>query len=161
MNRRVEGNHALAHAIYLANQLKLSVLCYEGLSCTYRLANRRLHTFVLEGIPDTAARLEELGVGYVFYLRAKRSDPEDVFYRLAEDAAAVVTDDYPTFLATRYNARVQEKLTVQFLAVDSSCIVPMNKFEKREYAAYTIRPKIHRLLPGYMKPLEMPKPQQR
>ena len=161
MNRRVDGNHALAHAIHLANELKLPVLFYEGLSCTYRLANRRLHTFVLEGVPDTAARVAKLGVGYVFYLRAKRSDADDVLYRLAEDAAAVVTDDYPTFLATRYNARVQQKLTIPFLAVDSSCIVPMNKFEKREYAAYTIRPKIHRLLPGYMKPLVMPQPLQR
>ena len=161
MNRRVEGNHALAHAIDLANELKLPVLYFEGLSYTYHLANRRFHTFVLEGIPDTTERLEKLGVGYVFYLRAKHSDPEDVLYRLAEDAALVVTDDYPTFLASRYNARVQQKLKVQFLAVDSSCIVPMNQFEKREYAAYTIRPKIHRLLPGYMKPLKMPKPQHR
>ena len=132
MNRRVDGNHALAHAIYLANQLRLPVLFYEGLSCTYRLANRRLHTFVLEGVPDTAARLEKLGVGYVFYLRARRSDADDVLYRLAAEAALVVTDDYPTFLATRYNERVKEKLTVHFLAVDSSCIVPMSKFDKYE-----------------------------
>lgn len=161
MNRRVDGNHALAHAIFLANQLKLPVLFYEALTCTYRHANRRIHTFILEGVPETALRLEKLGVGYVFYLRAKRSDSNDIFYRLAEDAAAVVTDDYPIFIAASHNQSVPSKLKVPYLAVDSSCVVPMNKFEKREYAAYTIRPKIQRMLPSFMKPLEMPQPRQR
>ncbi|MGA2594400.1 MAG: deoxyribodipyrimidine photolyase, partial [Bryobacteraceae bacterium] len=68
-------------------------------------------------------------------------------------AAAVVTDDYPTFVAARHNAGVAPKLDVSFYAVDASCIVPMNCFDKREYAAYTIRPKIHKLLPQYLKPL--------
>lgn len=157
MNRRVDGNHALAHAIWLANSLKLPVLFYEGLTCTYRHANRRIHTFVLEGVPETAARLEKLGVGYVFYLRARRSDANDTFYRLAANAAAVVTDDYPTFIAAEHLGSVPEKLDIPFFAVDSSCVIPMNKFEKREWAAYTIRPKVKRFLPGYLKPLEMPK----
>ena len=40
-------------------------------------------------------------------------DPNDVLYRLAESAAAVVTDDYPTFIAREHNARsVPEKLDV-------------------------------------------------
>lgn len=30
---------------------------------------------------------------------------------------------------------------------------PMNCFEKREYAARTIRPKVHRLLPEYLRPV--------
>jgi len=157
MNRRVESNHALAHAIHLANTLKVPVLVYEALTCTYRQANRRIHTFILEGVPETSSRLDKLGIGYVFYLRARRSDADDMLYRLAEDAAAVVTDDYPSFIAATHNASVPGKLKIPYLAVDSSCIVPMNRFEKREYAAYTIRPKIHKLLPGYMKPLQMPK----
>jgi deoxyribodipyrimidine photo-lyase len=156
MNRRVEANHALAHAIAWANELKLPVLVYEGLTCTYRQANDRIHTFVLEGVPDTAARLAQLGIGYTFYLRRKRSSPNDVFYRLAAKAAAVVTDDYPTFIAAEHNKSVPSKLDIPFVAVDSSCVVPMSRFEKREYAAYTIRPKVHRFLPSYLKPFDMP-----
>src|ERR1700685_4079739 len=38
-----------------------------------------------------------------------------------------------------------------YYAVDSSCIVPMSCFENREYAAYTIRPKIRKLLPKYLR----------
>lgn len=158
MNRRTTSNHALAHAISIANDLQLPVLYYEGLTCTYPYANDRLHTFLLDGVADTAARLAKLGIGYVFYLRRKRSDENDVLYRLAEQAAAVISDDYPTFIAVTHNASVPAKLKIAFHAVDSSCVVPMKTLEKREYAAYTIRPKIHRVLGRYLVPLQMAKP---
>lgn len=161
MNRRVDSNHALAHAIELANQHKLPVLFYEGLTCTYPYASDRFHTFLLEGVPPTATALAQAGIGYVFYLRRTRADTDDVLYRLAKQAAAIVTDDYPTFIARRHNASVPAKLEIPYYAVDSSCIVPMRRLEKREYAAYTIRPKIKRLLPEYLKPLVMPTPAKR
>jgi deoxyribodipyrimidine photo-lyase len=110
----------------------------------------------LEGIPETAARLKTLGIGYVFYLRRKRSDPDNVLYQLAAESAAIVTDDYPAFVAAAHNSRVPGKIGVAYHAVDSSCIVPMSLFEKREYAAYTLRPKIQRLLSKYLAPFEMP-----
>ncbi len=154
MNRRAESNHALAFAVDLANRHNLPVLFYEGLTCSYPFANDRFHTFLIEGAPETARRLEKLGIGYVFYLRRKRSDPNDILYKLAADAAAVVTDDYPTFVARNHNASVPEKLDTAYYAVDSSCIVPMAHFSKQEWAAYTIRPKIHKVLARYLQPVE-------
>ena len=41
-----------------------------------------------------------------------------------------------------------------YYVVDSSCIVPMSLLRKQEYAAYTIRPKIHRLLDECLQPVE-------
>ena len=105
MNRRADSNHGLAWAAQLANELDLPVLCYEGLTCSYPQANDRLHTFILEGVAETRRRLKKLGVGYCFHLRRRRSDPDDALYRLAADAAAIVTDDYPTFIAARHNRR--------------------------------------------------------
>lgn len=153
-NQRADSNHALAYAAQLANSVKAPLLCYQGLTHDYPHANDRLHTFILEGVAETERRLRRLGAGYVFYLRRRRSDPNDILYRLAAESAAVVTDDYPAFLAARHNRSVPPKLGMACLAVDSSCVVPMSLFEKREYAAYTIRPKITRLLPKYLKPLE-------
>jgi deoxyribodipyrimidine photo-lyase len=136
MNRRVEWNHALAYAVELANERNLPVLFYEG---EYRGTNDRLQKFIEEGGADTAARTRKLGIGYVF-------DSSDAL----PDAAAVVTDDHPIL------AKPPE-IDVACFAVDSSCIVPMSRFDKREYAAYTIRPKIRRLLDGYMQPLVLPR----
>ncbi len=157
MNRRAGANHALSYAISLANERDLPVLFYEGLTCSYPSANGRLHTFLLEGVPDTAADLEEHGIGYLFYLRKRRADPDNLLYELAKDAAAIVTDDYPAFIARRHNARVPFKVGIPYYAVDSSCIVPMACFDKREYAAYTIRPKINKLLTRYLKPPPRPR----
>ena len=157
MNRRVESNHALAFAVDLANRHRLPVLFYEGLTCSYPSANDRLHTFLLEGVPATAGRLRTLGIGYVFYLRRRLADADNILYRLAEDAAAVVTDDYPAFVARDHNRRVPAKLGIPYYAVDSSCIVPMAHFTKQEYAAYTIRPKIRKALGEYLTPVAPPR----
>lgn len=159
MNRRVEGNHALAYAVQLANERRLPVLVYEGLTYTYPHANDRLHTFMLEAVPQIEKQLHALGIGYVHYLRRTKSDPHDVLYRLAQDAAFVVTDDYPVFIAAGHNARVPLKIGVACAAVDSSCVVPMNRIPARQYAAYTIRPRIRELLPEYLKPLPLPRPE--
>ncbi len=153
MNRRVASNHALAYAAELANERRLRLLVYEGLTHDYRAANDRIHTFVLEGVPETAASLHRLGAGYFFYLRTRRSSPNDVLYRLAAEATCVITDDYPVFIASDHNRAVPEKIGVSYIAVDSSCVVPMNVHQKQAYAAFSIRPKIHAELPKYLNPV--------
>ena len=154
MNRRVGMNHALKYAVHSANRLGLPLLVYEGLTCTYPKANDRMHTFVLQNVPDMEQGLRERSIGYLFYLRRRKADANDVLYRLAKEAAAVVTDDYPAFIAAAHNASVPQKIGVAYYAVDSSCIVPMSRHEKRNYGAYTIRPRIHKMLPDYLLPFE-------
>lgn len=153
VNRRVAFNHGLAYAVELANRAGLPVLFYEGLTYDYPHASDRLHTFILEGIPDNERECRRLGIGYLFYRRRRAKDPNDLVYRLARDAAALVTDDYPLWPCKQYNASVPGKIAIPYYAVDSSCIVPMSCFAKREYAAYTIRPKIRKLLPKYLNPV--------
>jgi len=110
-------------------------------------------------VPGTERRLRVLGIGYVFHLQRRRSDsgsdpsgsdPDD---RLAADAAALVTDDYPRLTSGDRNRSVPDNLAVPFYAVDSSCIVPMSHFTKQEYAAYTIRPKIGKALEACLRPV--------
>ena len=154
MNRRADSNHALEFAAARANALKLPLLVYEGLTCSYPYASDRFHTFLLEGVAEMSRRLAKRGIGYLFHLRRRRGDPNDALYRLAAQAALVVTDDYPTFVARDHNRSVPARIGVPYLAVDSSCVIPMRLFEKKEYAAYTIRPKVHRLLDAHLRPVE-------
>ncbi len=156
MNRRADANHALAYAVHIANEHHLPLLVYEGLTCTYKYANDRLHTFAIEAVPETAKAVRKLRAGFLFYLRRRRSDANNILYRLAERALCVVTDDYPAFVAAGHNATVPGKIGVACIAVDSSCIVPMNCHEKRAWGAYTIRPKIRRELPKYLRPVAIP-----
>jgi deoxyribodipyrimidine photo-lyase len=144
-NRRVESNHALLFAAGLANQLRLPLLFLQELTCTYPCANDRLHTFALEGVPETEARLRELGIGFAFHLQRRKCEPADAVHSLAADAAAVVTDDCPLL--------PPEAFCAAGFAIDSSCIVPARSIDGRAYAAYALRPKIERLLPRFLKPV--------
>ncbi len=154
-NRRVDGNHGLLYAAEMANRCNLPVLYYEPLTFEHKYANDRLHTFMLEGAPENAKRARKAGLGYLCFLRRKPADPEDAIFDLAKDAAAIVTDDYPVYVVDDHNRDMPNRLNVACYAVDSSCVVPMARLAKREYAAYTIRPKIHRMLDEYLKPFDV------
>jgi deoxyribodipyrimidine photo-lyase len=153
MFKRVENNHALIYAVRKANELKLPLVVYEGLKYYYPWASDRIHTFILEGVEEKREAFEKLGIRYVFYLQKDKSSPTQTVAKLAKDAALIVTDDFPCFIIPQHNERISSKAQVPVFAVDSNGIIPMSKFDKEEYGAYTIRPKIKKLLDNYLKPL--------
>jgi deoxyribodipyrimidine photo-lyase len=155
MFKRVDNNHALIWASRKANELKLPLVVYEGLKYYYPWASDRLHTFILEGVEEKRAAFAELGIRYVFYLQKDKDSPKQTVAKLAKDAALIVTDDYPCFIIPEHNRRIAERADISVFAVDSNGVIPMSKFDKEEYAAYTIRPMINRLLERYLKPLPM------
>ena len=152
MYKRTSYNHALTFAIKKANELKLPLVVYEGLKYYYPWANDRLHTFILEGVEEKKSEFERLGVRYIFYLQKDAQSPRQTVARLARDAACIVTDDYPCFIIPEHNESISDHAAVPVYAVDSNGVIPMSKIEKEEYGAYTIRPKIKKLLPDYLKP---------
>ncbi len=150
VNRRVSFNQGLDYAIDLANQASLPLLVYEEISCSYRYANDRFHIFMLEGVADLAKAARTLGAGYVFHLQLAKSQPKDTFLHIVQNARAIVADDYPVSTVREYNRKISQKVSCSYFVADSSCIIPMSLFEKREYAAYTIRPKIKKFLPQWL-----------
>ncbi len=153
MYKRVDNNHSLIYAIRRANELKLPLVVYEGLKYYYPWASDRLHTFILEGVEEKRLEFERLGIRYLFYLQKNADSPKNTVAALAKDAALIVTDDFPCFIIPEHNRRIAERAEIPVFAVDSNGIIPMSKFDKEEYAAYTIRPKINKLLDRYLKPL--------
>ena len=143
-NRRVAANHALLYAAEMANRMNLPLVCLERLSCAWPTASDRFHTFVLEGVAEMQARLRKLGAGYIFQLPRRKTTSDARLRAVIAGAASVVTDDC---------LRATPEIDVQLHAVDSSCIVPMSKILRRSYAAYSIRPKIQRLLPEFLRPV--------
>lgn len=152
MFKRTSRNHALTWAIRRANELKMPLVVYEALKYYYPWASDRIHTFILEGVEEKRRKFEELGIRYIFYLQKDESSPKNTVAKLARDAALIVTDDFPCFIIPGHNRRIAERAEIAVHAVDSNGIIPMSKFVKEEYAAYTIRPKIKKLLPSYLKP---------
>jgi len=152
MFKRVDNNHALVWAIRKANELKLPLVVYEGLKYYYPWASDRIHTFILEGVEEKRREFASRGIRYLFYLQKDASSPKNTVATLARDAALIVTDDFPCFIIPEHNRRIAERAEIAVHAVDSNGIIPMSKFDKEEYAAYTIRPKINKLLERYLVP---------
>jgi deoxyribodipyrimidine photo-lyase len=156
MFKRASHNYALNFAIQMANELRLPLVVYEGLKFYYPWANDRLHTFILEGVAEKYAELSERGIRYIFYLQRNSSDPKHTIRRLAREAAALVTDDYPCFIIPEHNERIAQ-FSLPVYAVDANGMVPLAALPKEEYAAYTIRPKIHRLLRDLPRSISTPR----
>ena len=146
MFKRTTHNHALKFAIEQANERDLPLVVYEGLKYYYPWASDRLHTFILEGVEEKRKAFEKFGITYVFYLQKDKKSPKQTVKKIAKDAAIFVTDDFPCFIIPDHNAAIVEKAQIPVFAVDSNGIIPMSKFEKENYGAYTIRPKINKIL---------------
>src|ERR1035441_5918474 len=96
------------------------------------------------GRKNSGSRRWILGAGYIFQLPRRKTTSDARLRVVIGGAASVVTDDC---------LRSTPRIDVQLHAVDSSCIVPMSRIPERSYAAYSIRPKIHRLLPEFLRPV--------
>lgn len=154
MFKRTTHNHALNFAIREANERKLPLVVYEGLKFYYPWASDRIHTFILEGVEEKRKAFEKLGIKYIFYLQKDKKSPKDTVAKIAKDAVLLVTDDFPCFIIPDHNKAIVEKAKIPVYAVDSNGVIPMSRFEKEEYAAYTIRPKIKKMVDEYLKPFE-------
>ena len=155
MFKRASHNYALNFAIQMANERQLPLVVYEGLKFYYPWASDRIHTFILEGVAEKQGEFSERGIRYIFYLQRNERDPRNTVAKLAREAALLVTDDYPCFIIPGHNARIAQ-LKLPVYAVDANGMVPMSALPKEEYAAYTIRPKINRLLPDLPRKIVTP-----
>lgn len=143
---RLEENWALRYATIAADRLGLPVIIHQGLDPTYEYASDRIHSFVLNNARELSIRARRLGLTYRFALRRRHADDRRVVDRLASRAALVVTDDFPTCGIAERTQRFAERVGVRVVAVDSHGVIPASAFQKEEWAARTIRPKIAKLL---------------
>ena len=161
MQRRRRGvdNDALNLAIAAGNALGLPVMAVFGLTAAYPGAQRRHYRFLLDGLVDGAHDLERRGVPLVVRI----GPPDAVIPAVAEEAGAalVVGDENPVRLARQWRDRVARDLRMPFYLVDADVVVPSAHFPAEEYAARTIRPKIQRLLPEYLRHVQNPEPRMR
>jgi deoxyribodipyrimidine photo-lyase len=161
MQRAQRGvdNPALNLAIELGNALATPVVAVFSLTADYPHAQRRHYRFLVEGLVDAERDLAERGVPLVVRLGA----PGEVVPAVAAEVAAaiVVGDENPVRIGCRWRDEVARALKVPFRLVDADVVVPSSIFPNEEFAARTIRPKIHRVWQEYLKPLPMMKAETR
>ncbi len=148
--QRARYNHALEYAVLRANALGLPVLVVFGLTESYPSANLRHFVFLLEGLLDTSRALARRGIPFSVRL----GDPAEVAIRAAGRAALIVADRGYLRHQKRWREQVARGVACPVVEVETDVVVPLYAVsDHAEFAARTIRPKIHRVLRRYLVPL--------
>ncbi len=152
-------NPALNMAIAMGNAAGLPVVAAFSLTADYPQAQRRHYRFLVEGLADAEAELRRRGVQLVIRL----GKPDEEIPRIAAElnASLVVGDENPIRVAQAWREQVARAIKVPFHLVDADVVVPTSLFPKEEFAARTIRPKIHRVWHDFLKPLPSPEAKNR
>lgn len=150
-SQRVHYNHALKHAIELANHMRLPLVVFFGLSDGYPEANARHYHFMLEGLKEVKDLLEKLHIHFLLI----KGKPEEMILRYLSDAQALVMDYGYLKVPRAWRLHVIEESNIRFPhlfidMIDTDLIVPVRvASNKAEYGAYTIRPKIKKLYESF------------
>lgn len=149
-SQRVHYNHALNHAIKLANQFQLPLLCFFGLDDSYPEANQRSYAFMLEGLKEVKELLKKMGISFLL----KFGKPNEVIIPFLKDAQALVMDRGYLRHQRAWRKQVYESMrndeSIMIDMVDTDLVVPVHiASNKVEYGAYTIRPKIKKIYLDY------------
>ncbi|ADU61100.1 MAG: deoxyribodipyrimidine photo-lyase [Pseudodesulfovibrio sp.] len=153
--QRVRDNWGLLHAREMAGQEHALVVVF-CLAPAFLGATLRQYDFMLSGLAQVEGDLAALGIPFVLL----QGDPGQEIPRLAAElgAGGVVTDFDPLRVKQGWQGAAAHALPVSFIEVDGHNVVPARQVSpKQEYAARTIRPKIHRLIGEYLEefpPLE-------
>jgi deoxyribodipyrimidine photo-lyase len=149
MQRAQRGvdNHAVDLATKIANLLGLPLVVYFAGISNFPHANLRHYAFLNQGLPDIEADLAARNISFVM-----RRAPHESHEQLLADvqAAFLIGDENPMREPERWRKHLASRIKIPFWTVDTDVVVPSKLIEKAQYGAYTIRPRLYRLLPEYL-----------
>ncbi len=152
--QRALDNPALETAIAASNLLDIPVVVFFGLVTRHPIANLRHYQFMLEGLADTAQRLEKRGIGFVLrQCDGTKSNHQFARFCAEVKPALVIVDEDP---ARRDDAWTRESTLyprAPLWSVDADVIVPPTLLGREHFAARTIRPRIRERLDEFLTPI--------
>ena len=150
-SQRAEYNHALEYAITRANESKLPVIVYFGLTDAFPEANERHYYFMLEGLKDVQKSLANKGIGMII----ERCSPEVGIVKFAKRAYLVVCDSGYLKIQRKWRGYVSKHVQCPLIQVESDVVIPVEMASnKEEYSAATLRRKLQHVLLQYLVPIE-------
>jgi deoxyribodipyrimidine photo-lyase len=147
--QRVTDNWALLQAQILAVEHKRPLVVVFCLVPDYPSANIRHYGFMLKGLQEVEKNLLKLNIPFGLLFG---NPPESLPVYLAKiKAAFLVTDFDPLRIKRSWQQDVAAGIEGSMYVVDGHNIVPCwHASPKQEYGAYTLRPKLKKLLPDFL-----------
>ena len=137
--RRYRYNAALERAIEVALEINKPLLVVEGVSIRHRWTSERVVTFMVQGLVENIETFSDLPVSYLPWVENHKDSGDSLLRRISEKAAAMIIDDYPTYLPLWVQKRAAKTTSVWLEAVDSTGIIPMQMSEKEFSTAHSFR----------------------
>ncbi|MBV6513069.1 MAG: hypothetical protein FMNOHCHN_02595 [Ignavibacteriaceae bacterium] len=154
-DQRAYDNWALLFAQKLAQENNLALVVAFSLVPEFLQATRRQYGFMLKGLEETENHLKKLNIPF-HMLSGSPADTLPEFIH-EHNCSYLVADFDPLKIKRVWKRDVAKKIHIPFYEVDAHNIVPtLIVSDKTEYGAYTIRPKINRLLPEYLTDIPAP-----
>lgn len=148
-DQRVHDNWALLFAQKLAKEKKKPFVVIFNLVPDFLEATIRQYGFMLKGLQEIEAELNKYNIP--FFLLSGKPEIEIPKFLKKNNASILVTDFDPLRIKRIWKKEVAKKTDIPFYEVDAHNIIPcFYVSNKAEFAAYTIRPKIHKLLPEFL-----------
>ena len=146
-------NHAVDLAVHIANLLELPLLVYFAAISNFPHANLRHYAFLNQGLADIEQDLQRRNITFIM-----RRAPYESHEQLLSDvrAAFLIGDENPLRVPEQWRKQLASRIAIPFWTVDADVVVPSKLMEKAQYGAYTIRPRLYRLLPDYLRLYENP-----
>lgn len=150
-DQRVRDNWALIYAQEEAickNTTLTVVFCVVP---EFLGATERQYGFMLKGLREVEIELAKFNISF----KLLTGNPPDEVIKFVKESGAslLVTDFNPLRIVSAWKKKVTENLQAEFHEVDAHNIVPCRiASDKLEFGAYTIRPKINRLLDEFLEP---------
>lgn len=149
--QRGHDNHAVDLAVKIAAELELPLVVYFAAISNFPHANLRHYAFLNRGLVDVEEDLAARNIAFV--MRRAPHESHEKFFADVE-AAMVIGDENPMREPERWRKHLASVLQVPFWTVDTDVVVPSKLIDKAQYGAYTIRPRIQRVLPDFLHPCE-------
>ena len=151
-DRRSNNNWALVHAQNIAIRLKAPLTVFYSLNGNSSDGNNRQYGFLLKGLVDTIKELEKYKIP--FHIRRGDAISSIKKYISKANTGYLITDFSPLRVYKNRVAKLVSEINIPFEIVDAHNIVPTwTVSEKQEFAAHTLRRKIHLLLDEFMHPI--------
>lgn len=137
--RRTRFNHALDRAASWARSLDIPLVVVEALGLNHRWASARFHQFIIEGMENNAAAFAEAGIQYIPFLEKSPGDSKGFVEAASQEAALIVTDEWPCFITPKIVAGLGKKSAVHVEAVDGAGLLPVRAVPKVFSRAFHFR----------------------
>lgn len=148
-DQRVQNNWALLYAQYLANTYQQPLIVIFNLVPTFQEATWRQYSFMFEGLQEVEAELKTLDIPFHLLLGI----PGETIPQFIKDyqVGVLVSDFSPLRIYKQWKTEINKQITIPFYEVDTHNIVPCwHASPKQEFGAYTLRPKLNRLLDNFL-----------